>query len=191
MKNSLKWIGDIQLLLHCMMYKIKFQTQKITKPLQTAWCSSLMLRLPYTYWEGCQFMCWIFIESGTINMGKTQHNVRVFFLLPFLVILISGIFHKIIMTADGAAVLNANFQVPNRICFKQKRKDRRYNNLPLEQGFITSSIICIIICIACGVSTHYLHRWSDVILKPSHKYKEREKMQMISYVCTCCINQII
>ncbi len=84
------------------------------------------------------------------------------------------------MTADGAAVLNANFQAPNI--------DKRYNNLPLEQGFITSSLICIIICIACGVSTHYLHRWLDVISKPSHKDKEREIMQMISYLST---NQII
>lgn len=86
------------------------------------------------------------------------------------------------MTADKAAVLNANVQVPHRICFKLKRKDRHYNNLQLEQGFITSSIICIIICIACGVSTHYLHRLSDLISKPSHRDKEREKMQMISYV---------
>lgn len=50
-------------------------------------------------------------------------------------------------------------------------KNRESGGFQREQGFMTSSSICIIVCISCSASTQCQHGWSGLISKLHHKDK--------------------
>lgn len=59
--------------------------------------------------------------------------------------------------------------------------DRKRAKLKLEQGFMTSNIICIIVCISRSVSAHCLHGWSVLISKRHHKDKGKHADKKASW----------
>lgn len=59
--------------------------------------------------------------------------------------------------------------------------DRKKAKLKLEQGFMTSNIICIIVCISRSVSAHCLHGWSVLISKRHHKDKGKHADKKASW----------
>ncbi len=58
-----------------------------------------------------------------------------------------------------------------RVENRSEGKGGREGVLRLEQGFMTFSTICIIVCISCRVSTQCQHGWSVLISKLHHKDK--------------------
>lgn len=58
-----------------------------------------------------------------------------------------------------------------RVGNRSEGKGEREGVLRLEQGFMTFSTICIIVCISCSVSTQCQHGWSVLISKLHHKDK--------------------